>query len=341
MRTTRLATVLVAAAATATGGCQLEEISRQRAINHFVQGQLLADEGKLDAALEELAKAVKADAGLSVAYSAMGDIHRKRGDHQLARRSYESACGANPYAFRPHYNLGVVYQCLAEAAQTIERAQEYLRQAVAVYLRAITLEPDDFDANLNLSACYFSLGKNAMAERYCKAAIALRGDSAQAHSNLGVIYDSQGRLYEAIKAYKDSLELDVHQPKLLMNLGATYLRQSRFNAALKTFQMATQEDPHSDAAWEQLGTCHYHRKEYAEALAAYEKALSLDRSSAAAHRGLGVVYMTQFLLSNGRDGGLRQKALAAWHASLEINPHQEEVVRLVRKYSPPEKQPDL
>jgi protein O-GlcNAc transferase len=340
MPTRRIAILLVAAGALAGPGCQLEQVSRQQAINHFVRGQLLADEGDVEAALKELAEAVKADPDLSVAHCAIGDIHRKRGEHDLARRSYEDACQANPYAFRPHYNLGVVYQYLAEAARVLQRSEEYLRQAVAVYLRASVLDPDDFDTNLNLSACYFSLGKNALAEKYCKAAIALDPDRPEAYSNLGIIYDTQGRAYQAIKAYKDSLELDVHQPKLLMNLGAAYMGQARLAPALKAFEAAAEEDPNSPAVWEQLGTCHYHRKELDKAIAAYQKAVSLDNDSAAAHRGIGVVYMTQYI-TNRKQIELRDKALAAWHLSLELKPDQEDIVRLVRKYTPKLAGPEL
>jgi len=340
MTTRRIAILLVAAGALALPGCQLEQVSRQQAIDHFVRGQLLADEGDVEAALKELAEAVKADPDLSVAHCAIGDIHRKRGDNDLARRSYEDACRANPYAFRPHYNLGVVYQYLAEAAHILQRSEEYLRQAVAVYLRASVLDPDDFDTNLNLSACYFSLGKNALAEKYCKAAIALDPDRPEAYSNLGIIYDTQGRVYQAIKAYKDSLELDVHQPKLLMNLGAAYMGQARLAPALKAFEAAAEEDPNSPAVWEQLGTCHYHRKELDKAIAAYQKAVSLDNDSAAAHRGIGVVYMTQYI-TNRKQIELRDKALAAWHLSLELKPDQEDIVRLVQKYTPKLAGPEL
>ncbi len=323
------------------GGCQMmTAIERRQAVDHYVEGQLLADQGDLDAALAELARAVRTDPNLSVAHSAIGDIHRKRGDNALARVSYRKACDTNPYAFRPHYNLGVVCQVLSATAETVSKAEAYLREAVEVYLRATTLEPEDFDTNLNLGACYYSLGKYTLAEKYCKAAIALRGDSAEAHSNLGIIYDSQGRLYEAIKAYKDSLEIDVHQPKLLMNLGSTYLRQGRLDSAMRAFEMAAREDPDSADAWAQLGTCHYRRKEYDEALSAYLRAVELDDASAAAHRGLGVVYMTQYLLDR-TEGHLKDKALASWHRSLEIEPDQEDVLALVRKYGERPTGPEL
>jgi Flp pilus assembly protein TadD len=304
---------------------------RRTAEERFVAGQLLLERGRLGEAVRELSRAIEADPELSVAHAALGDIHRRRGDHARARTCYETACRTDPYAFRPHYNLGVTYQVLAAAARAVEKANRYLRRAVEVYLRAATLEPDDFDTHLNLGACYFQLGKYELAEHYCRAAIEIAPRRPEAYANLGVIYDSQGRLEDAVKAYKDSLERDTHQPGLLLNLGATYLRQKRLKQAKRIFALATTEAPGQPGPWEQMGACHYHLGEYPEAVQAFRKALSLDHASAMAHRGLGVVYMTQYVRNDERTE-LRDKALASWRASLQCRPDQPDLVRLLRKY---------
>jgi len=335
MRIRALTVTIVAGLLAMACGCGLRaRINEQAAIDRYVRGKLLAEQGDMDAALAELAKAVKANPNLSIAHAAAGDIYRKRGDWQSARRSYENACKANPYAFRPHYNLALTYQTLADAAKAVQRVRQMLRLAVQVYLRASILEPDDFETNLNLSGCYFRLGKYDLAESHCKAAIAIKPDDPNARSNLGIIYDTQDMFYEAISAYKASLEIDTNQPKVLMNLGAIYIRQGRLRAAIATTKLAAEQSPDDPAPWEQIGKCHYYLKEYAQAVEAYQKAVSLGKASAAAHRGIGVVYMTQFVLNGGDDADLRDKGLAAWHASLEIQPDQKDLRELVRKYSP-------
>jgi len=339
MRSTIRGIVLTLAAVLPLTGC-VEEIRKQEAFDHYAEGQILADQGDYDAALAQLAQAIKADPTLSTAHAAAGDIHRKRGSYELARRSYEKACELNPYAFRPHYNLGVTYQLLAEAAALYPEAEGILKKAVMVYLRALEIEPADFDANLNLGGCYFQLGKYELAEHYCKEAIRLKPDSFEAYSNLGTIYDSQNKLYDAIRAYKASLELNVHQPELLMNVGSTYLRQGRVKAALATYEQAVREAPKRSEPWEQIGVCCFHLEDYDRAVDAYGRALELDGRNADAHRGLGVVYMTQYVRDRSRKE-LRDKALAAWHSSLEIRPNQNELVALVRKYAPKYDRPDL
>jgi len=81
-------------------------------------------------------------------------------------------------------------------------------------------------------------------------------------------------------------------------------------------------------------------KEFDRALEAYETALALDGDSASAYRGLGVVYMTRYV-TEGSDPTLRDKALEAWNTSLEIKPDQEDLKRLVEKYTPKPEAPPL
>ena len=333
--------VILSVSVVFAAGCELPQRVRTKlAFNHYARGQVLAESGDMDAALAELLRAIRCDPELSVAHAAIGDIHRKRGSHRLAVGAYQNACRTNPYAFRPHYNLGVTYQALAQAAQAVESYTKYLKEAVNIYLRAVTIREDDFDVNLNLSACYFQLGKYDLAEEYCTAAITIKPKSPQAHSNLGIIYDSQNHLYKAIRAYKDSLELDTNQPKILLNLGSTYMRQGMCKAALSPFHLAVRQDPEDPAPFRQIGQCYYRLKQYDKAVKAYQQAISLDPKDASALRGLGTVHITQFVLARDKSE-LRDLGLAAWRRSLELEPEQQDLIDLVAKYTPKDTNPDL
>jgi len=330
-----LSVVILLSAAVLSVSCAY--LQRRQALDRYAHGQSLASRQQYQAALAELAKAIKSDPNFYLAYAAAGDIYRRQGDNEHARQSYEDACRANPYAFRPHYNLGVVYQILAETARAAD-AEGLIRKAMNAYLRATTIQPHDFESNLNLSACYFQLGKYDMAEQYCLAAIEAKPDSPQAYSNLGLIYDSQNRLYDAIKAYLTSLEMDLNQPNLLLNLGSTYMRQGRPKAALKTFEQAVVLAPNDSDCWERMAACLYHLQEFDKALAAYEKAVGLNPQSALARRGIGIVCMSRFVMDPAQSA-LRDRALAEWHRSLEIDPDQQDLIKLVQKYSPPSPSP--
>jgi tetratricopeptide (TPR) repeat protein len=331
------------------GGCgwfdRPPRVDEKQAIERYVRAQLRLESGDVQGALADLDAAIKANPNLSIAHETAGDIHRRQGDHEAARVYYEKACAINRYSFRTHYNLGITYQALASQVRSpdsktaMERYFDYLRQAADVYVRAIIIKPDDFDANINLSACYFQLGKYDQALQYCQAAIAIDPQSACAYSNLGVIYDSQNRLYDAINAYKESLERDTRQPGLWLNLGATQLRQRQPKAALYSFEQAAALSPQDSLALEQQGLCYWQMQDYTRALDAYDRAAKINPKSAGAFRGIGVVHMGQYLLT--RDDELRDRALAAWNRSLELKSDQEDLRRLVEKYTPRPSTPQL
>jgi tetratricopeptide (TPR) repeat protein len=314
-------------------GCQGRSLLHGMARQRFVRGQLLAESGDNERALAELQRAVAMEPNLSVAHTAIGDIHRRQGDYQQARSSYQKACLSDPYAFRPHYNLGVTYQELSRSAEKYTQAQEFLIYAVQVYLRAAAIEPQDFDTNLNLSACYYELQKISLAEQHCRRAVELRPDSRYAHSNLGTICQKQGRLEEAIRAYKKSLELDTSQTEVVLKLASAYFQQGRVELALDYYAFAADQDPSLSEPWERIGACCYHLGKIERARDAFEKALKRDPRSADAHRGLGVIHMRGYLHDRSRTD-LRDRALECWRASLRCRPGQPRLRELLEKYAP-------
>jgi tetratricopeptide (TPR) repeat protein len=244
----------------------------------------------------------------------------------------------------------VVYQALADKAPSDDIFETYIRRACDVYLRAIAIKAvvvkandhdgDFYDANLNLSACYFQLGKYHEAEEYCQTAIAINDDNPLGWTNLGTIYDNQNKYTEAIAAYRQSLERDVNQPRLHMNLGSAYIRQGWLKDAIGSFKAAARMDPKSTQPYIQMGVCYYRMKELDNAVDAYLSAAKIDPKSSEAYRGLGVAYMAKFLNDQAKTD-LRDKSLAAWKRSLELNPRQDDLLALVNKYTPKYEEPKL
>lgn len=324
-------TAVAACVLAALPGCQW--FTSEAAVDHYVAGKLAAENEDYQLALAELARAVRFDPNLSLAHSAMGDIYRKQGDYRQAAGAYEEACRVNAYAFRPCYNLGVTYQMLAQQAGTRDGMTAYISKAVRTYLRAVALRPKDFDANLNLSACYFQQGKFELARQYCTTSTEIDPNSAFAFSNLAIIRDADGKPYDAVTAYRKSLEIDVHQPKIWLNLGDTYACLGRMKQALNAFEFAAREDPAWPDPWVQIGSCQFRMKQWDDALGSYTKALDLDGNCAAAHRGVGVIYMSRYVVDHSKTD-MRDKALDSWNRSLELDSSQQDLVRLVRKYTP-------
>jgi len=303
---------------------------------HYARGRELLRDGELDAALDELTRAARIDPKNADVRTALGDVYRKKGDFTKASRSYRAACKADPYSFRPHYNLGVTYQAMADLARSLKKARLFLRKAVQVYIRSVALRPGSFDANLNLGACYFQLGKTGLAQRQTLEALKINPHSAKANNNLAIMLDVQGKLEEAILAYKASIEAKPNQPGIMMNLGAIYLRLGRVKSALATYRSAARLSPDSAKPYEQMGVCLFRMKRLDGALDAFAAAIKKNSQSPGAYRGYGVICMYKYVLDRSK-AELKNKALRAWEFSLKLKPGQDDLVRLIKRFGPASK----
>ena len=299
---------------------------------HYDRGKEFLRDGELDAALDELTRAARIDPKNADVRTALGDVYRKKGDFTKASRSYRAACKSDPYSFRPHYNLGVTYQAMANLARSLKKAQQFLRKAVQIYIRSVAIKPDSFDANLNLGACYFQLGKTSLAERQTLEALKINPHSAKANNNLAIMLEVQGKLEEAILAYKASIEAKPDQPGIMMNLGAIYLRLGRVKSALATYRSAARLSPTSAKPYEQMGVCLFRMKRLDGAMDAFAAAIKKNSRSPGAYRGYGVICMYKYV-SDRSKVELKNKALRAWEFSLKLKPDQDDLVRLIERFS--------
>jgi len=323
-------------------GCQPPppEAHPQAAIDHYVRGKLLYEQGELDAALAELAKAIAADPELATAHATIGDIFRKQNEVALAVHAYERAVDTNPYNYRNHYNCGALHQMLADAADVLQVVHKHLRRATELYLRTLKLKADDYDATLNLGVCYFRLGEIDQARTHFEDAAEIDPTQPHAHSNLGAIFDNQTDYPTAAAMYRRSLERDGEQPQVWLNLAHVRVKQGKYLLAIQSYRRVTTLDPDSAVAWERLAYCYYFRKDFAKAIEHYRTALAKEPKSAEALRGLGVVYMTQYLLDKTQTN-LRAEALDQWEASLTANPNQPKLLKLMDKYAEASSPPPL
>jgi tetratricopeptide (TPR) repeat protein len=118
------------------------------------------------------------------------------------------------------------------------------------------------------------------------------------------------------------------------------MRQGMCKSALRSFRLSAKQDPEDPSAYRQIGQCHYRLKQYEDAVKAYQQAISLEPRDATALRGLGTVRVTQFVLDTEKQE-LRSLGLTAWRQSLEIEPEQEDLIKLLKKYTPQQTAPEL
>lgn len=304
-------------AITMTGCRPINEI---RATHHVNRGEAYLDAHDLDAALTEFEAAAALAPKMAVAYSHIGQIHRRTGRYDRAIEAFVKAVRHNPFSFDDTFSLGQLYYL-----------SDRITEAIQAYLHAIDINPSHFDAQLNLGVCYQESGSWQQAEERFRRAIEIDADRPQAYVNLGVALDRQKKYYEAIRAFKRSLERDTQQPLVLINLARTYMNQDRLSMARQALNQAIRMDSNLGIAHEALGYCLFRERNFGAAETAYTMALSCDPKLPRAHAGLGSIKMLKFLEENERMD-LRAAALEHWHRSLELDPNQPRVRKLIARY---------
>ena len=86
--------------------------------------------------------------------------------------------------------------------------QEVLIMAIAHYSRALEINPNSSNAQVNWGNALVRLGRPDEAIEHYTTALRLRPDNADAHHNWGVALARQGRYAEAVEQFQDALKLD-------------------------------------------------------------------------------------------------------------------------------------
>jgi tetratricopeptide (TPR) repeat protein len=109
-------------------------------------------------------------------------------------------------------------------------------QARDAYRRALELDPEHFDARVNLGRLLHEAGELAAAEANYRLALRLRPEDATAAFNLGVALEDLRRPAEALRAYERAIASDPHYADAHYNLAHLYEALGRPRNALRHLQ---------------------------------------------------------------------------------------------------------
>jgi tetratricopeptide (TPR) repeat protein len=125
-------------------------------------------------------------------------------------------------------------------------------QAAGEYRKVLRLDPEQVDAHCNLACALAAQGKTAEAMTELQQALRLSPSDASAHCNLGNLLMDQGKLDEAASEYRAALRSKPGSPEIHSNLGAVLAQQGRRQEARDEFNEALQLDPSFTQARERL-----------------------------------------------------------------------------------------
>ncbi len=110
---------------------------------------------------------------------------------------YRGSLEKNPNCWVMLYNLGAT---LFNANQPAE--------SIGYYLKAIKIQPNNFDEQVNIAEAYEKTGQLSPALEHYREALRMRPKTAKTHNNLGVVLLKLKRPQEAIEHFKEAIQVN-------------------------------------------------------------------------------------------------------------------------------------
>ena len=281
----------------------------------------LLDQQRLEGARREFERALAVNPLLITARVGLGEVHLRRGEPAQAEVEFRTAAEQYPGSFNAQYHHGL-------ALQLLDRVTE----AIGAYLRALRIQPADFDANLNIATAYLQAEEPEQALIYARRAVQIDGRAASARTNLGAVYAALGQHEAAVIEYQQAAELmDPITPELLINLAESLRHTGRHEEMRNALTELITRAPSAEA-WERLGYANFKLRRYDDALAAFRTAIRMDENYYPAWNGIGVCLLNRYEFSQRADSESLGEAVSALKRSLQINRRQPQVVQWLSKY---------
>ena len=191
-----------------------------------------------------------------------------------------------------------------------------LREACALYRKAVDIAPGYARAQLNLGIGLEAIGDTDGALKSYESALACDPADAYANYNLAKLLCVRGELARAERLLGTALERKPEFPEARIVLSNVYDLQGNVGAAATALEAALKQRPDVAGAWHNYGGVLRKLDRVADAIAAYQKALILAPDYVDAHIGLGRAFEAQ--------GRLEDSVASYWKAA-SLAPRSTEV----------------
>jgi tetratricopeptide (TPR) repeat protein len=222
-------------------------------------------------------------------------LHRA-GQFEAARPLYERVLQREPRNFDALNLLAKLNLSLGQG------------QAADLWLRALQVRPDFFEARIGAVQALEQAGKLPEAVAACQQALLLRPKTAELHFRLGLLLRALNRRAEAMAAYRRCLEVDPAVAEAWINLGCFLEEEGNAVESLSCFERAVSAQPKLSVAHYFLGARLRKAGQIELAERSLVEALRLQSNSPEALNELGTLCSAQRRFREAED--LFRRALA-------------------------------
>lgn len=216
-------------------------------------GDALLAAGDLDAAEQAFRAVRSAVPGASWGELGLGKVARRRGRFKAAARHLRSSLAADPRRRETRYLLAMTERQLGNAARAEELlraieeaeastladpmmeavlalfrdtrtmirtanqrlAEKDYRTAERLYMEVLRLDPESYEAHLNLGVLHGLADRNLEAAEFLERAVAIDPDRADAYALLTIAYLKTGRAEQGLQQLERALRIDPDHPRAL------------------------------------------------------------------------------------------------------------------------------
>ncbi|MGL5063602.1 MAG: tetratricopeptide repeat protein [Microcoleus sp.] len=245
-------------------------------------GDVAANAGYLDAAIERYQTAIKVRPNNFLSYHKLG--------HALQKQElFDEAVAAYQRAIELNSNFSWSYHFLGEIFQATEKYEE----AAAAYRKAIELKPDFCWTYNHLGETLMELSKPEEAAVAYRKLIELNPDFCWSYERLGKALRQLENWEESAQNYRKAIELNADDCWLYNSLGEVLEFQENWSQAAIAFERAVELAPDKSWLYKKFGDALRHQGELEKARSIYEAGINLDPKSCWCYEGLGFILIEQ------------------------------------------------
>ena len=170
-----------------------------------------------------------------------------------------------------------------------------MQKAVALYRRALAIDPDHYWARLQLGRCLQSLGRFPEAAEALGACVATRPKAPWGYSALGLALAEQGRYDEAEHELNQAIGIDADARPPRLHRGIVYWRQKKYDAAVADFEavLAPPDDKRLVEAAYYRGQLHLERGEVQKALDDFDRVVVASPAFRSVYLDRPLIYLSR------------------------------------------------